>query len=123
MEWLAIYNDGTTLPQYNEDGTENKYTDIKRDELIGFALSHNKVAKLALHLDPNKKLIYRKRVAKKFSGAEEAVYLCGWQELVEGKNRQCLCAVFEDGHIEVLDGFKEGTQWFYPVIFRPEERV
>ena len=29
-KWEAIYSDGSSLPQVNEDGTRNKYTDIDR---------------------------------------------------------------------------------------------
>ena len=30
--------------------------------------------------------------------------------------------LFEDGHMEVTDGFREGHNWFYPIVFLPEER-
>ena len=38
VEWKAIYSDDNELQQYNEDGTENKYTDINRELLNKFVI-------------------------------------------------------------------------------------
>jgi hypothetical protein len=56
-------------------------------------------------------------------GEKHVVYLVGWQQLVNGKNVQTLTALFEDGHIEVTDGFKEGHPWFGNVNLRSEEEL
>lgn len=125
--WKAIYRDGSCLEQFNSDGSENKYTAIRRNELSQFLVFHGGEVLLVLHLDEGKRLIYRRRVAKYLmgpkAGTSEAVYLVGWQENRRGVNVQSLCFVFEDGHIEVLDRFCEGTRWFYAVKFLPEEEV
>lgn len=122
-EWQAIYTDGTTLPQYNEDGSENKYTAIERDRLIQFIIYRYTRPKLIIHLDRHKKLIYRMRRAENDRGEQEAVYLVGWQEKRNGYNIQSLSFLFEDDHIEVVDGFKEDHPWFYSINFLSEEQV
>ncbi|KKK52895.1 hypothetical protein LCGC14_3100290, partial [marine sediment metagenome] len=74
--WNAVYNDGTELKQYNEGGSCNKYGDIDRSKLIQFALYNSDKLVLVVHLDKNKRLIFRRRVAMKvMSGNQEVVYL------------------------------------------------
>ena len=132
IEWQAIYDDGETLPQYNEKkgSKENKYTDIDRSRLVQFVLFADSVPKIVIHLDENKKLIYRRRVATVFSGGnadcntlKQTVHIVGWQENKQGTfNVQMVCFLFEDGHVEIVDKFHKNHPWFYPVIFLPEEK-
>jgi len=125
--WRAVYKDGSYLNQYNDDRSENKYSDINRSELVQFHLLQDNKSVIVIHLDPEKKLIYRKRVAMHFAGTKagtsENVYLVGWQEKRRDVNIQMICFVFEGGHIEVVDRFYENHQWFYPIRFLPEEKV
>ena len=138
IEWQAIYDDGETLSQYNEKkGRENKYTDIDRSRLVQFVLLADDIPKLVIHHDKNKRLIYRRRIAMVFSGPpagkaeggnlstcnQETVHIVGWQERKKGVNTQMICFLFEDGHVEVVDRFREQHPWFYPVIFLPEEEL
>lgn len=124
VEWLAIYNDGTELPQYNEDGSFNKYTDIDRSRLIKFVLLEDKVPKVVIHLDKNKRLICRRRVAiHMMNGIEGFVWLVGWQEKKKGTNVQMICFLFEDGHVEIVDRFNEEHPWFYSIKFMAEEKI
>jgi len=121
--WKAFYIDGTSLPQFNKDGTENKYLDIRRDELSKFILYQDDKPKVVIHLDKNKKLICRKRIAMNmFSKIKEIVWLVGWQERRRGVNVQSLSFLFEDGRVEVLDRFKEEHP-FESIIFLPEETL
>lgn len=122
-EWQAIYNDGTTLSQYNEDRGENKYTYIERDKLIQFVLLRDNAPKVVIHLNQNKKLIYRMRTAANNKGIIERVYLAGWQERVDNSNTQMISFLFEDGHIEIVDRFYEDHVWFYAINFIAEERI
>ena len=123
LNWKAIYSDGTELSQYSDNKT-SKYGDIDRSRLDKFVILKNDTPVLILYLDENKKLIFRRRVAKNFlSGEEEAVYLVGWQENRSGVNLQSISFIFEDGHVEVVDRFKEGHPWFYPINFLDEEKV
>ncbi len=125
--WKAIYGDGTVLGQFNSDGSENKYTDIDRTRLSQFLLLKGAEPIVVIHLDANKKLICRRRVAMhvtgKKAGTKEVVWLAGWQENRKGVNVQMISFVFEDGHIEVVDRFYENHPWFYPINFLPEERI
>ena len=125
QKWKAIYTDGSELPQFNEDGTENKYKDINRSKLSKFVLLVDKNPKIVVHLDSNKKLIYRRRVAIRMVGNlknQEAVYLVGWQENKNGINTQMICFLFEDGHVEVVDRFYENHPWLYSVNFLEVEK-
>lgn len=125
--WTAVYKDGTYLPQYNEDDSENKYGNINRDILERFILVDRETdkVKFALNLDPSKKLIFRRRTAISMqSKVTEIAYIIGWQESVRGKAVQNINFYFEStGHIEMIDGFKEDHRWFYPVRFLPEEEI
>ena len=129
IEWGVAYNNGDGLLQYNEDGTENKYTDIDRTHLIKFYLFergvHDRVnQKLSINLSGNKKLIYRHRVAMNLTkNTREEVIIAGWQENIEGRNVQMLSFIFEDGHIEIADHFSENHPWFYPIRLLPDECI
>jgi hypothetical protein len=117
MKWIAHYNDGTTLAQYNEDGSENRYQDINRDKLIAFTLWNDNKLSLALHLQPGQRLIYRKRVEKKSGEPDIMVYLAGWQQTVNGENVQSIAYVTQGGEIHLAGAFKEDHPWFYSPEF------
>jgi hypothetical protein len=121
--WKAVYQNGGELPQYNEDGSENKYDDIDRKNLSQFMYVIDDKPRLVVHMNKTKRLIYRRRVAQAFfdNKITEVVYLIGWQETILGRNTQMISFLFEDGHVEVVDKFDEDHQWFYPVKFRSDE--
>lgn len=127
LTWEARYNDGSYLPQYNEDGSENKYIDINRDTLKKFILVNSRGdVKFVLNLDQGKKLIFRRRIAKNVASnaVTETVYVIGWQQNVSGIAVQSINFYFESTeYVEITDGFKENHQWYYPVIFLPEEEL
>ncbi len=119
--WVVQYTDGTQRAE--KDGLG--YHDIDRARLSVFVLCEEGTMRpvVVVHLSPERKLIYRKRCTVNEAGEKHHVYLVGWQQLVGGKNVQVLTALFEDGHIEITDGFKEGHPWFDNVNFLPEELV
>lgn len=127
ITWMVQYNDGTQILSSDDF----KYGDIDRERLQVFALLqvNSKKPLVVLHLTPERRLIYRKRSALTINPElgevteQQSVWLVGWQQLVNGENVQVLTVVFEDGHIEVTDGFKEGHPWFDTVNFLPEEMV
>lgn len=124
IEWKAIYNDGTELRQYNENGSENKYENIDRSKLIQFVLLYSGVPHITIHFDKNKKLVYRRRVEYIINkGISEVIYIAGWQEKKNDIVTQMICFLFEDGYMEITDGFKDRHPWFYLPIFRPEEKL
>lgn len=122
MNWVSRYNDGTSLPQYNEDGSENKYSDIDRQKLSSFELT-KRVGELAfcLHLDPGQRLIFRRRVMKRSGYTDMVVYVVGWQMNVNGKNVQSIAYLTEKGEIHMAGAWKETHPWFYPIQNLPFE--
>lgn len=123
LTWEADYGE-TSLTQYNEDGTENKYTDIIRQSLKRFILKEGDKVRFVLNLDPGKRLVYRRRVSMDLMRKYKSViHIFGYQEHIRnGYNKQVIFFYFErTGYLEVTDGFKEGHRWFYPVVFLPEE--
>ena len=127
LVWNAVSSDGSCFSQYNEDGSENKYIDIDRENLERFVLvdSETGKVKLVLNLDSEKKLIFRRRTAKSLDNEiKEVVYILGWQQDIAGHNVQAIAFYFEStGHIEMTDGFTKDHRWFYPVTFLPEEEI
>ena len=121
--WEAVYDNGTSLSQFNPDGSENKYVNIDREKITQFVLYRNGKPAVVIHLNRNKKLVYRMRRAQDNHGNQEAVYLAGWQEKRNGKNVQMISFLFEDNHIEIVDRFHENHPWFDSINFLPDERI
>ena len=121
--WKAIYRDGSSLSQFNENRSENKYFDIDRNRLAQFVLIRNGAPAVVIHLGGNKKLIYRMRRAMDNKGHHEDVYLAGWQEKRNGQNVQMIMALFEDNRVEIVDCFNEKHPWFYSINFLKEEKI
>lgn len=113
ITWKAIYNNGMRLPQFNEDGSENKYPEIDRSRLSAFEIYNMDKLILRIHFEKGRRLIYRKRVSRGLSGKQQAIYLIGWQQTIAGQNIQDIAYVFEDGHIELAGKWKEDHRWFY----------
>lgn len=127
--WTAVYNDGTNFPQYEEDGTENKYPDIDRSRLVAFDIRKTETNRLIfrLHLSPGRnlicRLICRRRFIQKFCFGEltdphmpfkkkSMIYLVGWQANIGGRNVQDIAYIFEDGHVELAGPWKEDNALF-----------
>jgi hypothetical protein len=122
-EWVAVYQDGSVLHQYN-DGEKTWHDEIDREGLVMLVVIDQRgKTKLVIHLDKNKRLIWRIISAIGFRGLKERVHLVGWQENRRGQNVQMLCAVFADGTVEIVDRFKEGHPWLSPIIIRKGEEV
>jgi hypothetical protein len=104
MKWVAEYNDGSILMQY-DGGKENPYIAIDRSRLDKFIIQKdNGESALIVSIErPTQKLIYRKRVFHKpfSSKPDEVVILVGWHENINGKSIKSICYLFEDGHIEM----------------------
>lgn len=124
LRWAAVYNDGSHLPQYNEDGSENKYTDINRDILKQFILLDETSVRFILNLKPEFKLIYRLRTIKINNDVKERVHIVGYQQNISGKNIQQINFIIDStGVIEVTDGFRENHAWYSSINFLPEEEI
>lgn len=115
MKWEARYTDGTTLPQYHEDGRENRYADIDRARLASFAVLSDDGQRLIfeMHLDPRARLIFRRRV-EQGPGHRMVVHMIGWQRTVGGENVQSIAYITECGEIHMAGAWREDHPWFYP---------
>ena len=105
IRWRAIYNDGSTLPQYNEKGEANGYENIDRKGLAAFEiydLTKPDSFIFRLFLEEGQKLIYRRRVQKDLMSDKitNVLYLVGWQQKVNGKNIQSINYITEDGEVQ-----------------------
>ena len=109
ISWKAVYNDGTCLPQYNKDGSVNKYPDIDRSKLKYFELLDGDRLLFRLHMEPGRRLIVRRRtIGNLFNKKDKKViWMVGWQWNANGRNVQDIAWVFEDGHVELMGQFKE----------------
>ncbi len=105
--WVAVYDDDTTLPQFEGNGQENLYKDICREKLVRFDLIENQTGepKVVLHLVEGMRLIHRRRNFIRSDGIRATVWLVGWQETRNGVNFQVINFVFPDGHIETMNRF------------------
>ena len=123
LKWKAIYSDGKSLNQYNEDGSVNKYTEIDRTILQFFELYKEDKLILRVHLGDGKRLICRSRATMNTRGrVTERIYFAGWQKTVGGKNVQSICYIFEDGHIEMAGAWDETSQFAYAPNLIKEEK-
>lgn len=123
LKWKAVYSNGGSLNQYNEDGSVNKYTDIDRGILEFFELYRDEKLIIRIHLGDGKRLIFRRRVSLHISGTITGVlYLVGWQKTVGGENIQSISYLFEDGHIEMAGAWNEKSEFAYAPNLIEEEK-
>ncbi len=121
LTWKAIYDDGAELPQYNEDASENKYTDIDRNKLVRFDLLRKDSGRViySAHLQEGQNLIYRKRtlieVTMGKDGGEKRVivYIVGWRRSIMTnsgpKDIKAINYIHEDGSV-ALDGARNNLE-------------
>src|SRR5574342_774232 len=122
MQWVAHYSDETELPQYNADGTENKYADIDRARLQYFEFRDTGRIVLRTYLEPGQRLIYRRRVEKRPGEPDIVVYMAGWQQTIAGQNIQSISYIFPDGAVIQAGRFDEASRWFYSIVPVPCEK-
>lgn len=101
--WVAYYKDNSLLPQFNKDGTENKYSSIDRGQLNKFELIINKIPIVTLYLKPNQQVIYRRTSIMKGDRNIGVVYKIGY---FEGK-KFTIMYLHEDGRIYLDDDRKD----------------
>lgn len=131
--WKAVYDDGSEFPQYNVDGSENLYYQIKRKRLSKFILlqvNSDKVFYVLHFTKPWQRLICRRRIVRPLVPMTkdeqdnlETVWLIGQIWNHKGQQQQKLAFIFEDGHIEERDNFKEKSQFYYACTFVLENKL
>ena len=115
LTWKAVYFDGEILPQYNEDGTQNKYKDIERHRLSTFDLIDPQGKTIhRTYIREGQRLIFRRRnfIRLTHQGQEKhTIYLTGWQMTVYTnagpKNITAINYIYEDGSIGLDDSRNE----------------
>jgi len=114
--WEAVYNDKSTLKQFNDDGSENSFGTIKQDELFEFRLYHRgKIISLFMPTgtfgingflydtdvsrmkDVNYRLIYFVRRRKIMGqGKETNTHFIGFQITIDEKNVKQMINICDD---------------------------
>mgnify|MGYP001566361685 CR=1 FL=1 len=123
FKWIAYYSDNTTLEQ-NEG--KSLYPEIDRNKLSAFGIEMDGKLHYRLFLEEGQKLIYRHkgRIEVNTSTEEQknlpGYFMIGYQENVNGKNRQCITYIDEEtGLIQTAGKFVEGSE---PNL-REEEKI
>jgi len=112
MKWIAKYNDGTYLPQFNNDLSENRYLDINREKLTEFIIldDNDRIIMVIQFERPTQKLIYRKRTFMDMnSNIRGILYLVGWHENINGTSIKVINYIYPNGTI-VLAGAKDDLE-------------
>jgi hypothetical protein len=105
--WQAIYNDGTILPQYSDDGVEKRFSDIDISRLHKFTVESNGHAitvnlrsgeikidtvKIDFDMQGDFRLIYYRTCQVSIGSGGSAISNnkvtenVGWQATIDGKN-------------------------------------
>ena len=121
ITWNAVYTDGTSLPQYSEDGLVNKYPDIDRSKLEFFELHKDKNLLFKLHLEKGQRLVYRRRTVRNVSTGEDKIIwmVCSKYNYIKNP---LVSWLFEDGHVEVTQGFKDEPFGSHGDLMKCEEK-
>lgn len=122
FKWIAFYSDGSTLEQ-----GPNQYENIDRNKLAAFGIEKDGQLHYRLFLEEGQKLIYRHKGrinVNMFNPEDQKIipgyFMIGYQENVNGKNRQCITYIDEEtGLIQTAGKFVEGSE----PNFREEERT
>lgn len=106
--WKANYVKEPPLSQFNADGTENRYQDIDRQQLVRFELYDDKKMVYVIHLKGGQRLIFRRRNFISYPPGQEVkrwiVYLVGYQFNDDtGRNHKVINYVHENGLVELDD--------------------
>lgn len=127
VNWIAVYEDDSVLPQVGEDGEENAYGDIDRSRLTEFRIWNTDTGKLVfvVSLTKDQRLVYRRRVSMSGVTGEVmwVIYLVGWQQTVKGVNVQSLNWLMPDGTIVNTGKYHEETAIFAEVQLLDFEEI
>ena len=122
INWTAIYKNGTRIRHIKGI----KYDTLDRSNLEAFEVSWMNVPVVTVHLQENQQLIWRKRTEQAPGGVKKIVYLCGWREMINGKDVQTITYIFDRNtfppEVHVSGKFdRERNSFFYPPEWREFE--
>lgn len=100
--WCAIYRDGTVLYEYDDDGIEHGFREVRLDQVESLCLlpSSTEQKSYAVKVDPMKvtPVFFRRRsIHVRLDGGEcgrSVIHCLGW----ESKSESSYLFIFEDGN-------------------------
>jgi len=119
----AIYKDHSSFIFSLENVGGNDYSKIDRTKLIRMEVYDDAKPLHVLHIEEGQRLILRTRVLttlnkRQIMESEESeialesfkqqrLIIIGYQETIQGQNRQAITIIFPDGHTEMISQWKE----------------
>jgi len=108
--WIAIYNDGTALKQFNDETLVfHQFKEIEQEKLETFVMqSYEDITKrYEIHMSDGMRPIhfYRNTVFNAATKHEKRIrtYMFGFQETVGGKNRKTLLQILPNDMISITN--------------------
>ncbi len=115
-QWIAYYNDGTTL---EEEG--HSYADIDKSKLERFVLQKDGTTALVVDVPEGWQFIYRKRTFMKPGVGSVSMWITGCQKKDRGVNKQYITLLHEDGRVVVTERFRDELAELAPPTIREGE--
>jgi len=107
MVYKAIYRDGTDFSYSEDEVGTNAFYKIDQSKLDIFELAWDGKIIHRLHMEPGQRLILARRTYGRLVGGDiHVIYLVGYQENINGENRQAITIIHEDGHTELISKWK-----------------
>jgi len=122
INWTAVYKDGKKVKRVKGI----TYDTLNRTNLKAFEVTWMNIPVVTVHLQENQQLIWRRRNEVTPGGLSRIVYLCGWREMINGKDVQTITYIFDRDkfppEVHVSGKFdREANALFYPPEWREFE--
>ena len=100
--WEAVYNDGTILKQFGDDGYFHQFKEIDQSKLHYFKMVHENKPCYTLLFNPEKmKLVHFYKTTRLNVGAENeafiTMYCFGWELKICGKTAKMITVITPSG--------------------------
>lgn len=108
--WRAVYRDGSVLEEYDANGVQHGFREVRQDELAAFALlpAAGGVSPVVVDLSGDQTLIFTRTHIDSFTAdgahlGSHTIAIVGWWRKVGGRKVQSLLACYENGAILAVD--------------------
>jgi len=112
--WVAFYQDGTSLREFDETGQDHGFGEVDLDRLGAFALLPTVPGLSAAQvlIDPasgQRPIFFRRRIGRAEPHPDRArpnhltLHFLGWQKTVGGQNVRAATAYWPDGSMLLVD--------------------
>lgn len=111
--WIALYNDGTRLEQFEvfdwETGVFHQFKEIDQSKLDAFVMENleNPALSYTIHFAPGMRLIHYYRNTVLNAGTEDEqrfkAYCFGYAESVEGRARKTILQIWPDDTCHIFN--------------------